>query len=44
MSVMTVSGPLAKEALGVTLPHEHFFIDIRWACATSTEEIGRAHV
>jgi phosphotriesterase-related protein len=35
--VMTVSGPVAKETLGVTLPHEHFFIDIRWACETSTE-------
>jgi phosphotriesterase-related protein len=23
--------------LGVTLTHEHLFIDIRWACATSTE-------
>lgn len=37
MAVMTVGGPLAKEALGVTLPHEHFFVDIRWACATSIE-------
>lgn len=37
MAVMTVSGPVAKEALGVTLPHEHFFIDVRWACETSME-------
>jgi phosphotriesterase-related protein len=37
MAVMTVSGPVPKEALGVTLPHEHLFIDIRWACETSTE-------
>jgi phosphotriesterase-related protein len=32
MAVMTVSGPVAKEALGVTLTHEHLFIDLRWAC------------
>lgn len=37
MAVMTVSGPVPKEALGVTLPHEHFFIDIRWAGEISTE-------
>lgn len=37
MSVMTVSGPVPKEALGVTLPHEHFFIDLRWACEASSE-------
>jgi len=32
MAVMTVSGPVPKEALGVTLTHEHLFIDLRWAC------------
>jgi phosphotriesterase-related protein len=37
MSVMTVNGPVPKEALGVTLTHEHFFLDVRWACPTSTE-------
>jgi phosphotriesterase-related protein len=37
VAVMTVSGPMPKEALGVTLPHEHFFIDTRWACETSLE-------
>ena len=37
MAVMTVSGPVPKEALGVTLTHEHMFIDLRWACETSTE-------
>jgi phosphotriesterase-related protein len=34
---MTVNGPVPKEALGVTLTHEHFFLDIRWAAPTSTE-------
>jgi phosphotriesterase-related protein len=29
---MTVRGPVPKEALGVTLTHEHLFIDLRWAC------------
>ena len=42
MAVMTVSGPVPKEALGVTLLHEHFFIDVRWACATTTEATGVA--
>ena len=37
MAVMTVNGPVAKEDLGITLPHEHFFIDLRWACESSTE-------
>jgi len=37
MPVMTVNGPVAKEDLGVTLPHEHFFIDIRWACEKSND-------
>jgi phosphotriesterase-related protein len=34
---MTVNGPVPKETLGVTLTHEHFFLDVRWACAASTE-------
>jgi phosphotriesterase-related protein len=34
---MTVNGPVPKEALGVTLTHEHFFLDIRWAVPASTE-------
>ncbi len=29
MSVMTVTGDVASEALGVVLPHEHMFIDLR---------------
>ena len=37
MPVMTVNGPVPKEALGITLTHEHFFLDIRWAVPTSTE-------
>jgi phosphotriesterase-related protein len=37
MAVMTVSGPVPKEALGITLTHEHLFIDLRWACETSLE-------
>jgi len=37
MPVMTVNGPVPKEALGVTLTHEHFFLDVRWACPVSTE-------
>ncbi|MHB1356503.1 MAG: phosphotriesterase family protein [Anaerolineae bacterium] len=29
MSVMTVLGPVAAFTLGITLPHEHLFIDLR---------------
>ncbi|HEY3415563.1 MAG TPA: phosphotriesterase-related protein [Armatimonadota bacterium] len=29
MSVMSVTGPISVEALGITLPHEHLFIDLR---------------
>lgn len=29
MSVMTVLGPVAASTLGITLPHEHLFIDLR---------------
>ena len=29
MSVMTVLGPVKREALGVTLAHEHLLIDLR---------------
>ena len=32
MSIMTVLGEIEREALGITLPHEHFFVDLRWAC------------
>jgi phosphotriesterase-related protein len=29
MEVMTVLGPVAREELGIVLPHEHLFIDLR---------------
>lgn len=28
MAVMTVNGPIDSEALGITLPHEHLFVDL----------------
>jgi len=28
MAVITVNGPVAREALGITLPHEHLFVDL----------------
>jgi len=28
MSVRTVLGPIAKDSLGITLPHEHLFLDL----------------
>jgi phosphotriesterase-related protein len=30
MAVMTVNGPIDKDALGITLPHEHLFVDLRF--------------
>jgi len=29
MMVMTVKGPIDVRAMGITLPHEHLFIDLR---------------
>src|SRR5690242_61631 len=29
MDLMTVTGPVARDKLGVILPHEHLFIDLR---------------
>ncbi|MBN1834253.1 MAG: hypothetical protein JW820_00310 [Spirochaetales bacterium] len=40
MAVITVAGVIPAEQLGVTLPHEHLFVDSRWACPAS-EEITR---
>jgi phosphotriesterase-related protein len=37
VAVMTVTGTIQKEQLGITLPHEHFFVDSRWACLSSEE-------
>ena len=42
MAVMTVSGPVPKEALGVTLTHEHLFIDLRWACLPAVGAVQAA--
>lgn len=41
-SVMSVQGPLTREALGLTLPHEHLFVDLRCYCpAESTDVLQR---
>lgn len=29
MDMMTVTGPAARDQLGIILPHEHLFIDLR---------------
>lgn len=29
MSIQTVTGPIQIEGMGITLPHEHLFIDLR---------------
>jgi phosphotriesterase-related protein len=30
MQLMTVTGPIAPEEMGITLPHEHVLIDMNW--------------
>ena len=43
--VMTVDGPIASSALGITLPHEHILNDVRcwWNKPTSPEREYLAH-
>lgn len=41
MAVMTVHGPVGKQDLGITLPHEHLFIDFRMIYEAPTEEVNR---
>lgn len=40
MSVMTVLGPVEADKLGVVLPHEHFFVDLRFRF-TEPDEISK---
>lgn len=40
MAIMTVRGPIAREALGITLAHEHIFCDLRPLVA-EYDEIGK---
>jgi phosphotriesterase-related protein len=39
---MTVRGPVPRQALGVTLTHEHLFVDVRWACLTPQGAVEEA--
>ncbi len=41
MSVMTVLGPVEAEDLGITLPHEHIFIDLTCQFTEPADEAGR---
>ena len=43
--VMTVDGPIAASAMGITLPHEHILNDVRcwWNKPTATEREYLAH-
>lgn len=41
MSVMTVLGPVETEDVGITLPHEHLFIDLTCQFTEPAEEAGR---
>lgn len=37
-SVMSVKGPIAENALGLTLPHEHLFVDISFYCQPEPQD------
>jgi len=37
-SVMGVQGPVEADALGLTLPHEHLFVDLRCYCPSESVE------
>lgn len=41
MPVITVNGKIDKEDLGITLPHEHIFIDLTWQCKVPDEVMKR---
>ncbi|MCL5772189.1 MAG: hypothetical protein M1479_07940 [Actinobacteria bacterium] len=41
MPILTVNGKLKKEKLGVTLPHEHLFIDLRFSHSSPSNEFER---
>src|SRR5213078_4049951 len=43
--VQTVLGPIAPEAMGITLPHEHLLIDfgVMFAEPAAASDKGRAH-
>ena len=40
MAIMTVTGPISREKLGITLPHEHIFCDLR-SLVGEYDEISR---
>ncbi len=42
MAVITVNGPVEKEALGITLPHEHLFIDLSFTFKEPADPALRA--
>ena len=39
--LQTVTGPVAREDMGLTLPHEHLFNDLS-SVAVSASELGQA--
>ena len=46
MAIMTVNGPIQKEKLGVTSPHEHALLDIRnqYVGAREVDRLERTRV
>ena len=42
MAVITVLGDIDQEAVGIALPHEHFFYDLRWACKEPWDPVEKA--
>ena len=41
MAVITVAGEIEASRLGITLPHEHFFLDLRWALEEPRDPVER---
>ena len=39
---MTVNGEIDSDALGVTLPHEHLFVDLRFACKEPSDPVEKS--
>ena len=42
MAIITVNGEIDPENLGITLPHEHLFLDLRWACKRPIDPVENA--
>ncbi|MCY4375914.1 MAG: hypothetical protein OXC31_19350 [Spirochaetaceae bacterium] len=42
MAIITVDGESDPENVGITLPHEHPFLDLRWPCKRPIDPVENA--